>query len=199
MQEPSEQGAKGRWPPAATYLELPSVVAWCAETAWASLHPHCVTVGCKSAAEPDKEPRNHQSPLERSVCTFLQELLIVPLANEAVLPGTRVPVDLAIVAARGLGHGSADACLAIEIQGPHHFVSNRCIRETRSSAVKRRLRQCAGWTVVNVEYKDWKRASGVQRRDLLRELLADLPDWAWGPDAEGDAICVEDSGAVEQL
>lgn len=164
-------------------------MAWCAETAWQGLHPHSVTVGHTAAAAADvAAPAPHQSPLERSVCLFLQEMLTVPLVHEAVLPGTCLPVDLALVASRGAGRSAAGAFVAIEIQGPHHFVSNKRIVETRSSAVKRRLRQCAGWAVVKVEYKAWKRAKGVQRRDMLRELLAELPDWAWREDADWDAL-----------
>eukprot|EP00892_Ulva_mutabilis_P010062 jgi/Ulvmu1/7428/UM036_0089.1 len=118
------------------------------------------------------------SPFERSVMAALQSELDVPILQEAVLEGSYVSVDMGVVG-RGRTWRRGDAVfVAVEAQGPQHFVTKRAA-EKRSSVVKRLLRQHAGWDVVAVGYREWRKAGVGGQKRLLRERLDMLPARCW--------------------
>jgi hypothetical protein len=127
-------------------------------------------------------------------------MLTVPVMREAVKDERDLPVDLAFVVQREGGVGRSlksgrggkkvshngqhsrsegNFFVAVEAQGPQHFVSARCAREIRSSRLKRLLRQFVGWHVVNIDYKVWSKMQLAERQDWLREELAYLPSSVW--------------------
>lgn len=118
------------------------------------------------------------SSFERSVMTALVAELEVPVLQEAVLEGSFVSVDLGVVGRGRTWRRGEAVFVAVEAQGPKHFVTKRA-SEKRSSVAKRLLRQHAGWHVVAVGHREWRKAGERGQRQLLRERLSMLPARCW--------------------
>jgi hypothetical protein len=167
----------GTWPPPAKYLQLDR------SHKWAGLHPRSIPVDGVGRVEGNSSSQVRETVLERSVRRLLEDMLTVPVVREAVRGGKDVPVDLAFV----VRPRDEECCqsieeeiyVAVEAQGPQHFVSPRCPREIRSSRLKRLLRQFAGWRVVSIDHKVWSKMPLDERQDMLRDELADLPNSVW--------------------
>jgi len=136
-----------------------------------------------SSSGPSKHGRRKRSTLrsssfERSVVAALRAELEVPLLQEAVLEGSYVAVDVGLVGRGRTWRRGEAVFVAVEAQGPQHFVTKRAV-EKRSSVVKRLLRQHAGWHVVAVGHREWRKAGHGGQRRLLRERLSMLPARCW--------------------
>lgn len=135
----------------------------------------------RSAAAPAARARRaavRSSPFERSVMAALQAELTVPVLQEAVLEGSYVSVDLGVVGRGRTWRRGEAVFVAVEAQGPKHFVTKRAA-ETRSSVAKRLLREFAGWHVVAVGHREWRKAGERGQRRLLRQRLSMLPPRCW--------------------
>ena len=164
------------WADVPEYLELPSDTLESAVSSWRSVSKHAPEIDGVWLPINHKQETRKSSPLEKSVVRALRNELKVPILQEAVLEGSYVAVDVAIV---GKPKRKRRAVfVAVEVQGPHHFVSKKA-KERRSSRVKQLLRQHAGWHVVPLNFKEWKSTGLHARRQLLREKLAVLPDHCW--------------------
>lgn len=167
------------WADVPEYLELPADTLESAVSSWRSVSKHAPEIdGVWLPINHEVETRR-SSPLEKSVVHALQNELQVPIMQEAVLEGSYVAVDVAIVGKSKRKRKNA-VFVAVEVQGPHHFVSRKA-KERRSSRVKQLLRQHAGWHVVALSFKEWKKNTG-SRRQLLREKLSVLPEHCWKVD-----------------
>jgi hypothetical protein len=165
-----------QWAPVPEYLELPADALECAVSSWRSVSKHAPEIdGIWLPINHSQEVRQ-PSPLEKSVVRALQRELKVPIMQEAVLEGSYVAVDVAIVSKSKQKRSAV--FVALEVQGPHHFVS-KLAKERRSSHVKQLLRQRAGWHVVALNFKEWKSTGLRSRRHFLREKLVVLPDHCW--------------------
>lgn len=168
-----------QWAAIPPYLELPSETLQSAVSSWRSVNKHIPEIdGVWLPLNHGKETRK-SSPLEKSVVKALENELKVPIMQEAVLEGSYVAVDVAIIGK--VKRKKQAVFVAVEVQGPHHFVSRKA-KERRSSRVKQLLRQHAGWHVVPLSFKEWKRTGGHSRRQLLREKLSVLPAHCWKPE-----------------
>jgi RAP domain len=164
------------WAAIPEYLELPADTLECAVSSWRSVSKHAPEIdGVWLPINHNQEIRK-SSPLEKSVVRALQSELNVPIMQEAVLEGSYVAVDVAIVG-KAKRRRSA-VFVAVEVQGPHHFVS-KVSKERRSSRVKQLLRQHAGWHVVALNFKEWKSTGLKSRRHFLRDKLSVLPEHCW--------------------
>lgn len=164
------------WAEVPKYLELPSETLESAVSSWRSVSKHAPEIDGVWLPINHKHETRKSSPLEKSVVRALQSELNVPILQEAVLEGSYVAVDVAIV---GKARRKRTAVfVAVEVQGPHHFVSKKA-KERRSSRVKQLLRQHAGWHVVALSFREWKSTGLHSRRQLLREKLAVLPEHCW--------------------
>ena len=78
---------------------------------------------------------------------------------------------------------SASNVVAIEVDGPTHFI-HRSMRPVGATIIKRRQLQQAGWRLVSVPYFEWRDAARYARnrdeRDVCRRrYLADRIGIAW--------------------
>lgn len=84
----------------------------------------------------------------------------------------RDPLRFTLVITSPAFHTCAGECIALEVDGPHHFTAN-----TRAlgggTAARHRLLNAAGWAVVSVPYFLWAALDdGVRGAWLLQARLA---------------------------
>ena len=64
----------------------------------------------------------------------------------------------------------ADCEVAIEVDGPSHFVG-RSHTPTGATMLKRRQLRAAGWRLLPVPYFEWDRLNASSRREYLSHAL----------------------------
>lgn len=75
-----------------------------------------------------------------------------------------------------------DECIAIEVDGPHHFTKNtlRPMADVHNRIV---LLEHRGWKVVSVPFFSWYGVDEGSRRDFLQGLLAKARSYSGADDS----------------
>ena len=119
------------------------------------------------------------SRLQRDVSHALFSGLGVPHTLEKRLPGGLASVDIAI---EPPGEGALK--IAVEADGPRHFLRNRQRQPRGGTLLRNRLLAALGWHVVVIPYYDWEAAGGFDERvTYLRVALAPACPWLRPPAA----------------
>ena len=117
------------------------------------------------------------SRLQRDVSHVLFSGLGVPHTLEKRLPGDLASVDIAIEPP-----GERALKIALEADGPRHFLRNRLRQPRGGTLLRNRLLAALGWHVVVVPYYDWP--DGFDARvTYLRSALAPSCPWLRPPPA----------------
>jgi hypothetical protein len=94
------------------------------------------------------------------------ELEVSPLSNTSL--GGMLAIDVAC----------KEEKIAIEFDGPLHYLKelgsgNVSLMENGTTRAKRRFLENLGWTVINIDYRDWtKNKSAGNEKHWLREKLS---------------------------
>ena len=113
------------------------------------------------------------SGLQRDVSHVLFAGLGVPHTLEKRLPGGLASVDIAIEPPMG----GRVLRIALEADGPRHFLRNRPRQPKGSTLLRNRLLAALGWRVVVVPYFDWPQDDFDARVTLLHDLLTPACPW----------------------
>jgi hypothetical protein len=115
------------------------------------------------------------SRLQRDVSHALFSGLGVPHTLEKRLPGGLASVDIAIEPP-----GERALKIALEADGPRHYLRNRLRQPRGGTLLRNRLLAALGWHVVVVPYYDWP--DGFDARvTFLRSTLAPACPWLQPP------------------
>ena len=77
-------------------------------------------------------------------------------------------MDIALVRPNG-------TMVAIEVDGPTHFMRNNLTRMNGSTLLRNRMLEARGWRVVRVPVIQWSKVSSARRQQYLIDLLAAVP------------------------
>ena len=108
----------------------------------------------------------------RTQLNILQAIRSLPECSEAkgefLTADGFFSIDIALTRADGTK-------VAIEVDGPTHFMSNNHTRINGSTALRNRLLEARGWRVVSVSVEAWSRVPQGGEKQFLLDLLEAVP------------------------
>ena len=132
-----------------------------APTRAASLSPE-LRERCRDAM---RAAETHPSQLQRSVAAAVSAVR-AGFEQEAIEEQTGYSLDLALCA----------SCIAIEVDGPFHFMRDPLgkLWPSGPTRLKQRLLRAAGWHLINVPFYEWNALNGrEEQRAYVERWLRD--------------------------